>query len=301
MKTSTLALLVSALSAFSVANAQSTAEGTHTQLPHIDCGADILVDDFAVHRREPLPGETMDRDINLLGGDYGAVEVAMNFDTAKKAVELTAGANPSNFFFAKFDAGACFDLTHIEAVRFDLVAPAGSSFTMCLTQKSADCLSRVEPNGDSTYIPISKYITPNGQKQTVTVPFRDFAPRASGPGTFDFVHLKDWTLNQFTPAGSVHEISNLRLVRQCTSGNSTTTPSSTATTSATGTASVPASSSTPSTGTNPTGTRNPNGSPTGGANPTTTGTPGQDVDSGSTAVRAGFGLGGVVMAALAWL
>ncbi|KAJ3190498.1 hypothetical protein HDU85_000797 [Gaertneriomyces sp. JEL0708] len=292
MKTSTLALLVSALSAFSYANAQSTAEGTHTQLPHVDCGTDIIVDDFAVNRREPLPGETLVRDINLLGGDYGAVQVAMNFDTTKKVVALTAGPNvpDNNFWFAKFDAGACFDLSHFEAVRFDLLAPAGSSFTMCLTQKSPDCLTRVDP-GDSTYIPISKYVTPNGQKQTVTVPFRDFAPRAAGTGTFDFVHLKDWTLNQFAPQDTVFEISNIRLVRQCTNGttNSTTSalPSSTATTpstSATGTASVPASSSTPSSGTTPT--------PSPGT---------KDEESGSSALRAGFGLGGVVMAALAWL
>jgi hypothetical protein len=116
-----------------------------------------------------------------------------------------------NFWFSKFDLAACFDLSAYEAIQFDVVAPAGSSAEFCLTQRSADCQTRL---ADSQYMPLSKYITPNGSKQTVTMPISDFGKNVNG-GNFDFLHLKDWTLNDLSPTGVTIEISNFRLLRAC--------------------------------------------------------------------------------------
>jgi hypothetical protein len=190
----------------------------HTVPDNINCGPDILVDDFSKSTKAPLPGETQIRDLNMLGGDYGKSDGAsLSFvvNTDAKQVEITAGPNqPQNFFFAKFDAGACYDLTNIHAVAFDLTAPVGSTFQMTLTQKNADCVDRTPGNSDSEYIPIQKYVTPNGQKQTVVAQFADFRKNNNG-SNFDFVHLKDWTLVGLQPVGAKFLISNIRLIRAC--------------------------------------------------------------------------------------
>lgn len=116
-----------------------------------------------------------------------------------------------NFWFSKFDLDACFDLSAYDAIQFDVIAPVGSSAQFCLTQRSPDCQSRL---ADSQYMPLSKYINPDGSKQTVTMPIADFGKNVNG-GNFDFVHLKDWTLNDLSPKGVTIEISNFRLIRAC--------------------------------------------------------------------------------------
>ena len=65
---------------------------------------------------------------------------------------------------------------------------------------------------DSVYHPLSKYITPNGQKQTVTLPLSDFATNLRG-GKFDMARLKDWTIVNLVPANrrTAFIISNLKL------------------------------------------------------------------------------------------
>ncbi|KAI9096877.1 hypothetical protein DFS34DRAFT_650246 [Phlyctochytrium arcticum] len=187
----------------------------HTVPDAIECGPDILVDDFAKSTKAALPGETLIRSLNLLGGDYGSVNVTFEVDTTAKNVKLVAGPTGpglQNFFFAKFDAGACYDLTNMHAVAFDLVAPVGATFSITLTQKSPNCTERLPD--DSEYIPLTKYVTPNGQLQTVVLPWIDFKKNSKGDA-FDFVHLKDWTLVDFKPQGATFLISNIRLQRAC--------------------------------------------------------------------------------------
>jgi hypothetical protein len=286
------ALLVASLAA--TVSAQN-----HTVPEAINCGPDILVDDFSENRRAALPGETQIRDLNILGGDYGKSDgdtMAFTINTAGKYVELTPGQNASNFFFAKFDAGACYDLTNLHAVAFDLVAPAGSAFTMTLTQKNPDCVDRAPDGSDSSYIPLSKYITPNGQKQTVISPFADYKANLKG-GAFDFVHLKDWTLVGLTPPNAKFQISNIRLIRACNdngpTGKNTTTIGGTPTSSAS-----PAPSGAPGSS---------SGSPShSGSTPSSTnagsGTGAQDAKTSSAAKyygAAGLGIGTLIFAALA--
>jgi hypothetical protein len=102
-------------------------------------------------------------------------------------------------------------LTNFYAFQFDLIGPVGSTGSFTLTQMSADCSGRVA-NGDSTYLPLAKYYTTPGQKQTVTLPFKDFTALASGNGTFDFVHLKDWTFVNPLPLGEAFVFSNMMLI-----------------------------------------------------------------------------------------
>ncbi|KND02113.1 uncharacterized protein SPPG_02609 [Spizellomyces punctatus DAOM BR117] len=264
----------------------------------------VLVDDFTAIRTGSLPGETVVRDFNLLGGDYGksdGASLTYTIDTTAKHVELTAGAT-ENFWFAKFDRDSCFDLVtpKYQAIVFDLVAPAGSDFTMTLTQKTPDCVDRAGANSDSVYVPLTKYITPNGQKQTVTVPFSDFATNLAGQ-PFDMVHLKDWTIVGVKPVGTKMQLSNLLLTRACNG----TLPSSTASTvSATGTAtsSLPSTATGTATGSVPVSTGIPSSSAGASSSSTKTATatetpktPGSNVTSGAS----GLGANGVLIAAAA--
>ncbi|KAJ3020580.1 hypothetical protein HKX48_000601 [Thoreauomyces humboldtii] len=191
------------------------------------CGPDIIVDDFktVTYEKLPLAGETSPRYLNLLGGDYGEPEpnancsdIGFNFtvNADKQVMEIRplTASNPScaNFWFFKLDPGACFDLSGIAALSFDLVAPAGASFQIGMTQKSPSCDYRIggeSGKGDSVYRPISAYITNDGTKHTAVIPFQDFR------GGFDFSHLKDMTFLQFAPIGAVFEMSNIRLIREC--------------------------------------------------------------------------------------
>ncbi|KAJ3146771.1 hypothetical protein HDU89_006026 [Geranomyces variabilis] len=222
-------MYASTLASFGVFSALATAvlaqsapylDGTwHVTTPALlECGPDITVDNFTNPHKEVLPlvGETQFRDVNLLGGDYGWTNtaagppaVAVNITTAGASVSILDASKA--FFFFKFDAGACYDLTNINSLAFDLVAPVGGSFDMGLTQKSADCHQRVggeSGSSDSPYVPLTKYITPNGQKQTVVLPFQDLK------GTFDFAHLKDITfINWKSSAPFI--FSNIRLRRVC--------------------------------------------------------------------------------------
>ena len=107
-------------------------------------------------------------------------------------------------------------------MQFDLIAPAGSDMNFTLTQR-APCTPSVKgqplPAGstttprlvDSVYIPLSRFITPNGQKQTVTLYFSNFSKNLVGE-SFDFQHLKDWTIVNLKPAGAVFYMSDLKLL-----------------------------------------------------------------------------------------
>jgi hypothetical protein len=77
-----------------------------------------------------------------------------------------------------------------------------------MTQQSPNCSYRLV---DSQYQLLSKYITPDGTKQNVFLPFSDFSTNLYGHA-FDFKHLKDWTLVNLGPEGSEFVISELKLI-----------------------------------------------------------------------------------------
>ncbi|TPX59236.1 hypothetical protein PhCBS80983_g02581 [Powellomyces hirtus] len=194
-----------------------------TTYPDDECGRDLLIDDFRSSRRGVLkiPGETITRQLNLLEADYGQGpnpdSLNYTIDTTAGVIRIVSGPQPvgqDNYWFSKFDPNACFNTTNWHAIAFDLVGPPGGAFTTTLTQKNPDCIDRTPGLSDSDYIPISNYVTLDGTKQPVVMPFADFRRNIAG-GAFDLVHLKDWTLNHFLPVGSVWEISNLRLIRPC--------------------------------------------------------------------------------------
>lgn len=210
-----------------------------------ECKPNALVDDYSKITPGFLPNDPDPKQFNLLGGDYGQAGAPFEIQTDKKQVEITIGsanvgqpepeANPgtaptTNYWFAKFDQVACFDLTGYSAIQFDLIAPAGVDANFTMTQKSADCKSRLV---DSVYTPLTKYITPDGTKKTVTLPLSDFSKNLVG-GDFDFAHLKDWTIVNLKPVGAKIQISNMVLVGCQTSASApTASGSSTATASTT--------------------------------------------------------------------
>ncbi|KAJ3162861.1 hypothetical protein HDU86_003836 [Geranomyces michiganensis] len=211
---SSIATSLLALSLASAALAQSAPylDGTWRQISPdvIDCGPDIIVDDFSRNHRGI--GETATRQLDLLEGDYGQSATGMTTAFSTDGVTITPTAADA-FFFLKFDAGACYDLSSISAFAFDVIAPAGGSFDIGLTQKSPDCHQRVggeSGSSDSLYQPLTKYITPNGQKQTVAVPLFDLTGKP-----FDFAHTKDLTMINWKPAGAKFVLSNIRLRRAC--------------------------------------------------------------------------------------
>jgi hypothetical protein len=174
----------------------------------MQCATDLLVDDFAqidIHDYQGSP-----RYFNKLGGDYGEVGILAEYSTTERHVALTP-VQAKNFWFSKFDLEACFDLSRFAAIQFEIEAPQGTSGSFTLTQKSADCAERLT---DSSYVPLSKYVRPNGRRQVVTIPLSDFSTNLDGK-PFDFKHLKDWTLNDLQPEGVTINISNLVLKGSC--------------------------------------------------------------------------------------
>ncbi|KAJ3162220.1 hypothetical protein HDU88_006703 [Geranomyces variabilis] len=232
-----ISLLVSALASVALAQSAPYLDGTwnRTVPEAINCGNDLVVDDFTTPHAGVLPlrGETATRDLNQLGGDYGKSATGMTVSIGTDGASITPTNPAGAFFFFKADAIACFDLTNMNSLAFDIIAPAGGSFDIGLTQKSADCHERVggeSGSSDSPYVPLTKYITPNGQKQTVVVPFQDIK------GTFDFAHTKDVTFINWKPQGAKFLMSNIRLRRAC-NGNG---PNGTNTTVSTGSAGISA-------------------------------------------------------------
>ena len=94
-----------------------------------------------------------------------------------------------NYWYVKFDQGACFDLSKYQSIQFGINAPSGTDFAISLTQKSADCKSRLI---DSVYRNLTNYVITDGTTQTVTLPVADFSKNLLNQN-FDLVHLKDFT------------------------------------------------------------------------------------------------------------
>lgn len=98
------------------------------------------------------------KQVNLLGGDYGAAGAEWETLPAEGRQRIVAGraeiGNPEpwatlnqplsfNYWFTKFEEVACFDLSKYSAIQFDLVAPAGSNMNFTMTQRSANCSERL--------------------------------------------------------------------------------------------------------------------------------------------------------------
>jgi hypothetical protein len=172
------------------------------------CVPDLLIDDYSRVVQRDYEGAL--RYFNLVEADYGHVNMTADYEQANRRVVLVPTA-PDNFWFAKFNLRACFDLTGYTGIQFDVVAPAGSEAVFTLTQMAPDCVTRTL---DSVYTPLTRYITPNGVRQTAFQPLSDFALNVEG-GAFDMVHLKDWTMVNLAPLGARFEISNFILKGNC--------------------------------------------------------------------------------------
>ena len=193
-----------------------------------ECRQELMIDDFSTIRAGWL--DNLPKTFNALGGDYGSLGAPFTIDTAIKTMKIQARtypvgvpeaqANPGtvptfNYWYVKFDEAACFDASVYSGISFDMIAPLGSDMNFTMTQQSLNCSYRLV---DSQYQLLSKYITPDGTKQTVFLPFSDFSTNLYG-NAFDFRHLKDWTLVNLGPEGSVFEMSDLKLIKSLECNN----------------------------------------------------------------------------------
>ena len=65
------------------------------------CGNDLLVDDFAASRRNFF--DNADRQINLLGGDYGSDgNTTFSIDTTARTLTVIPQYSKDVFFYAKY-------------------------------------------------------------------------------------------------------------------------------------------------------------------------------------------------------
>ena len=187
----------------------------------MQCVPDVLIDDFSAIRTGWL--DNLPKFFNLVGGDYGSLGAPFTINPNNQSLSIKAGsypvgvpeaqANPGtaptfNYWYVKFDREACFNTTIYSGISFDLIAPLGSDMNFTMTQRSKNCSVRLV---DSQYHLLSKYITPDGTKQTVYLPFSDYSLNLFGEA-FDFEYFKDWTLVNLGPEGSEFVMSDLKLV-----------------------------------------------------------------------------------------
>ncbi|TPX31168.1 hypothetical protein SmJEL517_g05416 [Synchytrium microbalum] len=206
------------------------------------CTADILMDDFRMPRpftnSSGLNGGPTQQNLpagvsfNLVDADYGEAGVPYVYNNG--SMTLTVGsispvytpdpstnpktANTFNYWYTKFNNGACFDATSYTSVEIIGTFPVGVNFNITMTQKASNCLNRTI---DSEYHLLTKYITPSGSQQTLTIPFSDFSQNLLG-AAYDFVHLKDFTLVNITPQGAVITLKSIKVLGNCATGNATT-------------------------------------------------------------------------------
>ncbi|KAJ3342168.1 hypothetical protein HDU83_006203 [Entophlyctis luteolus] len=143
--------------------------------------------------------------------------------------EFTMTQPFDNSWFTKFNWINDFDLTPYKGFSIDLIAPVGSDFNMTLTQWIPSNNTR---GVDSQYRPLSYYLTPTGQPQTLTVPLTDFATNLVG-GQFDFANLKDLTIVNFVPVGAQFVFTRITLLGDCSSSSSTAAAASASVTTGT--------------------------------------------------------------------
>eukprot|EP00842_Homolaphlyctis_polyrhiza_P002667 jgi/Hompol1/3400/HPOL_006509-RA len=194
-------------------------------VPGVPCKDDYLVDPFTTKQTALFPGETVPRQVNPHGGFYSGDGVDFNIDTNRHSILLTVTKPTDNFWSPNFEGVKCFDLRPYTAIQFSIISAAGSDSRITLTEMNPDCTTR-NNTGDSGYVSISKYITPDGTNKTITIPLTDLA----NGGAYDFKRVKDLTFVGMK-AGYTYEVSNIILKGSCAAAPS----ASAATVSATGT------------------------------------------------------------------
>jgi hypothetical protein len=130
-------------------------------------------------------------------------------------------------------------LAPYQGIEFDIVSPPGSDFYVTLTQKFPNCTTRTK---DTEYRKLTEYGQPNGQLQTIYIPWADFGGLFDGTGPADLLHNKDITFVNMTPddGNTVFSFRRLLLRGDCPR-NTTTTTTGNSTTAASGTGSSGAS------------------------------------------------------------
>ncbi|TPX50141.1 hypothetical protein SeLEV6574_g01103 [Synchytrium endobioticum] len=119
--------------------------------------------------------------------------------------------NGENYFFVKFDPNACFDATKYTGVQIDFTFPPNADFEITYTQAAPNCVDR---RVDSVYKKLSDYIVPNGQPQSVFLPFSDFNRNINGTD-FDLQHIKDLTFLRFLPSQVQYTFDKIELIAPC--------------------------------------------------------------------------------------
>jgi len=201
---------------------------------------ETLVDDMRARTpdlfRLSKYGDT--KTLNLLGGDYGVdgsgstlngptdgklnVIPGMNLSGINPPNDPGAWVHPAdqaaaNYFFFKFewddDFNMCMNLQPYAGLVLTVTMPKGSDVSMTLTGKFSNCTTRSK---DSQYVKLSTYLGAGGatgSPQSLYIPFKDLSQDFDGLAAYDFVHNKDITFVNFSPAGdgTVYTFNNIRL------------------------------------------------------------------------------------------
>ncbi|KAI9205470.1 uncharacterized protein BJ171DRAFT_567264 [Polychytrium aggregatum] len=200
------------------------------------CGHNDTIDSFAYRAADP--GDQYHTPSGgLIGADganltilpAGGLQITAGFDNVLYSQGAELSTHPGtvatfNYWFIQFNPQICYDMSNAATLEFDVVIDPGVNFNITLTQKSADCLNR---SIDSQYFLLSKYLTPNGQPQHLSIPLKDFSTNLLGQ-PYDFKHNKDLTFVNLTPQGGNIVLKNFVVTGSCNAPSASGTSSAAA-------------------------------------------------------------------------
>ncbi|KAJ3170047.1 hypothetical protein HDU87_000459 [Geranomyces variabilis] len=253
-------------------------------LPAIECGEDIILDDFKSHKVVSTGGQ------NLEGGLYKWATVGPNGVSASIPADLSGMIGWES---AAHDT--CFDMTNVNALSFNVVGPQNASFSVRFFQKDDNCVRDTHFTPPEMTPPSFSQLESDsqvriGDNPKIVVPLWGgslIAPPDNN--TFNWTRTGVTLFSSFTMPGT-YTLSNIRLLRSCR-GNGPTGTNHSISDSSEILAHPPAKSSSSATGTAPTSA--PNSQP--GSLAATTGS------ASSGGVQVGAIVGAVAAAVLVLL
>ncbi|KAI8591839.1 hypothetical protein BDZ88DRAFT_15802 [Geranomyces variabilis] len=206
-------------------------------LPAIECGEDIILDDFKSHKVVSTAGQ------NLQGGLYKWATVGPNGVSASIPADLSGMIGWESVssrirlrsralfrsgttqqlcgpFYLQAAHDTCFDMTNINALSFDVVGPPNASFSVRFFQKDDNCVrdTHFTPPGEAP--PSFSQLESDSQVQIGDSP-KIVVPLWGGSliappdnNTFNWTRTGVTLFSSFTMPGT-YTLSNIRLLRSC--------------------------------------------------------------------------------------
>ncbi|KAJ3170202.1 hypothetical protein HDU88_008828 [Geranomyces variabilis] len=177
-------------------------------LPAIECGEDIILDDFKSQKVVSTAGQ------NLQGGLYKWATVGPN------GVSTSIPADLSGMFGWESAAhDTCFDMTNINALSFNVVGPPNASFSVRFFQKDENCVMDTHFTPPEEKPPSfsqleSDSVVQIGDNPKIVVPLWGGSLIAPPDNKFNWTRTGVTLFSSFTMPGT-YTLSNIRLLRSC--------------------------------------------------------------------------------------